>query len=370
MNPPLKVAARPCRAPAAEDRLGAAVAAGSRVLGAGPELEPQQVRVHRHDAGHERGVHVVGPQERGVDGRDVVHDVQRPPLALAGAAACPRARPAAPGTAKPGCGAGAGRAAGRARCGRAAAARPRCARGRPARMTACRPPSATCRRPIPRMSPAVRDRDRGPIPPPARRASRRPDWSGRVPSTSENQAKISTNTAAAIRKPRRSRSRRRDRPGPGGPGGAPSRPGPHIRAATGLGRVLPADPLPPGRTGVRHACPPCRPDARTAGPRLDRLPVSWRPAIVRNRPHGMEHTAQNRRVALPFSNITVRYKSIFTTSAPAAGVAGQPRSARPAWAMPGTAPGNPRPSSRPGNRSLLTCGWPRYQPAGSGIPSV
>jgi hypothetical protein len=29
-------------------------------------------------------------------------------------------------------------------------------------------------------------------------------------------------------------------------------------------------------------------------------------AIVRKRPHGMEHTAQNRRVVSPFSNITVR----------------------------------------------------------------
>ena len=305
MNPPLKVAARPRRRAGTDDRLGAAVAARPRVLGAGPELEPEQVLVHRHDAGHVRGVHACRAAGRWRRWRACCTS-KRPATGPRRAAACPPGRPAGPARRMParrrapGCRpAGPRPGAARRRAGR------RCS-GRPARRTAFRRPSAADRSAIPRMSPAGRGHDRGPIPRAARPELPPPGVVRAYPIDHENQAKISTNTAAVIRNPRRFSSRRRGRPGPGGPGGAPSGP-----AATSAGAPESAWSSLRIRTRLdvpesgMHVLPAARMPGRPASAWISYRSAGAR-TTVRKRPHGMEHTAQNRRSVMPFSNITMR----------------------------------------------------------------
>src|SRR5580704_5931678 len=57
--------------------------AGTRVFRAGPELEPDQGLVHRHDAGHVGAVDAAWPQVRAIDRRVPVDGPEYPPDALA-----------------------------------------------------------------------------------------------------------------------------------------------------------------------------------------------------------------------------------------------------------------------------------------------
>jgi hypothetical protein len=126
-----------------------------------------------------------------------------------------------------------------------------------------------------------------------------------------------------------------------------------LRGCLGVGRLSLGVLYPPGRTGVRHAIPPCRPPARTAGPRLGQLCRS----TCAPGPHQEPPVRHGAYCPKPTHCIAVRQhicvvSSIFTTSEPPARY--RAAGAVPpglAWAKPGTAPGFPQLSSCVGNRS-------------------